>query len=74
MTREESGINARQNLIADEGNFFEPITKVRARGQELIIDIISMSLWGGASINAKYEPQNPLHPPERFVQKSIFNS
>jgi hypothetical protein len=30
------------------------------KGAELIVDIIFMSLWGGASIIAKYEPQNSL--------------
>ena len=44
------------------------------KGSELIVDIIPMSLWGGASIIAKYEPQTPLNPPERFDRKSIINS
>ena len=46
----------------------------QVRGQELIVDIIPMSLWGEASTIARYEPQTPLNPLKRFVQKSIINS
>jgi hypothetical protein len=44
------------------------------KGSELIVDIIPMSLWGGASTIARYEPQTSLNPLKRFVQKSIINS
>ena len=43
------------------------------KGSELIVDIIPVSLSGGASIIGKYEPQTPLNPPERFGRKLIIN-
>jgi hypothetical protein len=43
-------------------------------GQELILDLISRSLCGGAfPISAKFELQSPLNPPERFDQKLRIN-
>ena len=36
--------------------FIPATTAEGSKGSELIVDIISMSLWGGASIIARYEP------------------
>jgi len=55
-------------------NRFSYSELIGVRGQESIVDIIPMSLWGEASTIARYEPQTPLNPLKRFVQKSIINS